>query len=242
MLYKEPSLSLRTVLAVSNFSYWFERVNPCFVTSSNLIFAICLWMNLGDIFSTVCTCTRFSVICKYMRYPTGRNLSYFRFGMKCTRYSDMLTALASSRIVYLPSLSNISLRLLRHLNALPLAVSQVGQILLHIWRTLFPVRNSFLHLQTVLNVIKYLNRPIRPTLPFSSVNICITEFCANFYTSFSFFTILNPFHNHFFYNSVQPRWAKKAVLLNCTTLTFTASWPLSNLSVRWNRAETKHFK
>lgn len=49
------------------------------------------------------------VICQYMRYPSGRNLAYFKicFKMKC-RYTirDMLLALAMSQIVYLPSFLN----------------------------------------------------------------------------------------------------------------------------------------
>lgn len=160
-------------------------------------------MNLGDIFSTVCTCTRFSVICKYMRYPSGRNLSYFRFRMKCTRYSDMPTALASSRIVYLPSITfKYFLETFETFKCLACcSLSGRSDFAAYLMDSV-PVRNSFLHLQTVLNIKKSLIRPIRPNLPLSSVNICITEFCANFYKSLSFFTILNPFHNHFFFTTV----------------------------------------
>lgn len=149
------------------------------------------------------------------------------------RYAN--SYMASSRFVYLPSITfKYFLETFETYKCLACCSLSGRSDFVEYLTDSVPVRNSFLHLQTVLNIIKSLIRPIRPNLPLSSVNICITEFCANFYKSFSFFTILNPFHN----NSVQPRWAKKAV----STLTFTASWPLSNLSVKWNRAETKHFK
>lgn len=124
------------------------------------------------------------------------------------RYAN--SYMASSRFVYLPSITfKYFLETFETFKCLACcSLSGRSDFTAYLTDSV-PVRNSFLHLQTVLNVIKYLNRPIRPTLPFSSVNICITEFCANFYISFSFFTILNPFHNHFFNNSVQPRWAKK---------------------------------
>lgn len=87
----------------------FEIVNPCFVTSNN----ICIYtfsLKQRHIFS-IAQCLylySFLVICRYtcMLYPSGRNLfKYFQNSLQnITRDSDMPTALAISRIVYLPSL------------------------------------------------------------------------------------------------------------------------------------------
>lgn len=41
----------------------------------------CLWLHLRGIFSNyfpLYTCSRSLVICKYLRYPSGKNLSYFQ--------------------------------------------------------------------------------------------------------------------------------------------------------------------
>lgn len=117
------------------------------------------------------------------------------------RYAN--SYMASSRFVYLPSITfKYFLETFETFKCLACcSLSGRSDFAAYLMDSV-PVRNSFLHLQTVLNIIKYPIRPIQPTLPFSSVNICITEFCTNFYISFSFFTILNPFHNHFFLTTV----------------------------------------
>lgn len=117
------------------------------------------------------------------------------------RYAN--SYMASSRFVYLPSITfKYFLETFETFKCLACCSLSGRSDFVEYLTDSVPVRNSFLHLQTVLNIIKSLIRPIRPNLPLSSVNICITECCANFYQSFSFFTILNPFHNHFFYTTV----------------------------------------
>lgn len=117
------------------------------------------------------------------------------------RYAN--SYMASSRFVYLPSITfKYFLETFETFKCLACCSLSGRSDFVEYLTDSVPVRNSFLHLQTVLNIIKSLIRPIRPNLPLSSVNICITECCANFYKSFSFFTILNLFHNHFFYTTV----------------------------------------
>lgn len=115
---------------VSSFSYWFKIVNPCFVTYT---FCNCLWLNLGNRFNNcfaVCTRIRFwSYICGIHQ----AEIFFRRLKIKCTRNSDMPTALAIWQNVYLSSFWIILLTFetfVLHLQW------QVGKILLHLWQTL----------------------------------------------------------------------------------------------------------
>lgn len=212
LVYKEPSLSLRTVLLATT-----GHLFPIFHTGSKewthvslpvAIFAICLWLNLGTSLAIACNSLysypffRLSVnICgiwqqSFVLSKTLQNEMHPRL-----RYAN--SYMASSRFVYLPSITfKYFLETFETFKCLACCSLSGRSDFVEYLTDSVPVRNSFLHLQTVLNIIKSLIRPIRPNLPLSSVNICITEFCANFYKSFSFFTILNPFHNHFFFTTV----------------------------------------
>lgn len=114
--------------------------------------------------------------------------------MKSTRDSDMLTDLEISRIVYLRSLSIISLTL-RHLPCL--LQTQVGFICDGLC-----ARQKFLFSHTNC-LIRYLIGPINFSQFSKNLHYQMTKILANcFILSSNFFNILNPIQNHF-YNSGQ---------------------------------------
>ena len=77
------------------------------------VFANCLWLNFGNVLNNrLALCTRIL----FVHLPIDEISIWQKlfvlskcFRIKCTLDSDMLKALAISRIVYLPSLSIISL-------------------------------------------------------------------------------------------------------------------------------------
>lgn len=106
---------------VSKYSYWFEIVYPFFFTTNNtcINFTNKLWLNLGNNLAITQWFVLVPIFWSSINIwdiPLAEIFRTFkiRFKIKCTHDSDMSTALATSRIVYLPSLSIIS-RLWRHL-------------------------------------------------------------------------------------------------------------------------------
>ena len=89
---------------VSNFSYWFKILNPCFVNAWKLSM-IKFGTHLMKLF-----CGLQSHIV-FIRYPFGRNISNckIRFKIKCVRDNNMPTVLSTSQILYIPSFPMIVL-------------------------------------------------------------------------------------------------------------------------------------
>ena len=137
---KEPSLCLwffwqlqafyliYLAIFVSKFSYWFKIVNPCFVTSK-IVYKLSL-IEFGKHFEQLLRslylcppplffCSTVNV-CSIHLAEIVRTFK-IRFKMQCTCNSNMPTGLAISRILYLPSLSIISLIL--ETFALPVTVT-----------------------------------------------------------------------------------------------------------------------
>lgn len=104
-----------------------------------------------------------------------------RFEIKFTRESDMTTSLAILRIVYLPSSSIMSMTFE---TSICLLQSHVGQILLHLWRTMCHWEISLFTYEVSLKT------PYKKTkeLPqFSkTLHYLMTELFVNFYISSSF--------------------------------------------------------
>lgn len=118
-----------------------------------------------------------------------------RFKLKCTD-SNMPTALEILRIVYLSSLSVISLTF----ETFPLPVTVTG-------RSSFAASLTNCAFQVFLSppmnwLVRYLIRPINFPWFCKNLHYHKTEFCANFYKGANFFNILNLFANQF-YNSGQ---------------------------------------
>lgn len=123
---------------VSKFAYQFEIVNSCFVISNNIckMSSVEFRKHFQPLRCELYSHPGFLVFFVFghlsiLRYQSGRNRSYFQYTLQNEIHpaSDMPTALAISRMVYLPSLLNVCLTFGTF--ALPVTVTGRPDFMLH---------------------------------------------------------------------------------------------------------------